>query len=297
MKKSLKVLSLVLAVVMLGAFAACDSGNGGETTAPAGSSESTPAEQTTNVGGVNTVDDLWGKKIGVQLGTTGATYAEDYENAEKAAEAGVTDLATVERYNKGADAVLALTQNKVDCVIIDNEPAKKFVEKNPGLAILDEPFAVEEYAMALKKGSELKDKINTALAELKADGKIEAIIANYIGEDATRTPYTPDETLDRSAGTIKMATNAHFEPYEYYEGEKVVGIDVDIMNAICDKLNMKLEIEDMEFNAIINAVDSGKCDIGVAGMTVTEERLQSVDFTDSYTTATQVIIVNAAAAA
>ena len=82
-----------------------------------------------------------------------------------------------------------------------------------------------------------------------------------------------------------MATNAYFEPYEYYEGDAVVGIDAEIAQAIADK------IEDMEFDSIIAAVNSGKAHIGVAGMTVTEDRLENVDFSDSYTTATQVIIV------
>ncbi len=88
-----------------------------------------------------------------------------------------------------------------------------------------------------------------------------------------------------------MATNAYFEPYEYYEGDAVVGIDAEIAQAIADKMGMTLKIEDMEFDSIIAAVNSGKTHIGVAGMTVTEDRLENVDFSDSYTTATQVIIV------
>ncbi|MBQ7858917.1 MAG: transporter substrate-binding domain-containing protein, partial [Faecalibacterium sp.] len=87
------------------------------------------------------------------------------------------------------------------------------------------------------------------------------------------------------------ATNAYFPPYEYYEGEAVVGIDADFAKAICDKLGYELEISDIEFDAIIPAVNSGKADFGAAGMTVTEERLQNVDFTDSYATGVQVIIV------
>ena len=88
-----------------------------------------------------------------------------------------------------------------------------------------------------------------------------------------------------------MATNAAFEPYEFYEGEEVVGIDADIAKAICDKLGYELQIDDMEFDAIISAVQSGKADFGAAGMTVTEDRLTSIDFTDSYATSTQVVIV------
>ena len=77
----------------------------------------------------------------------------------------------------------------------------------------------------------------------------------------------------------------------YYENNEIVGIDADIAQAICDKLGYELKIEDMEFDSIINAVQSGKADIGVAGMTVTEDRLKNIDFTNPYTTATQVIIV------
>ena len=88
-----------------------------------------------------------------------------------------------------------------------------------------------------------------------------------------------------------MATNAFFEPYEYYEGDTVVGIDAMAAQAICDKLGYKLVIDDMDFDSIITAVQSGKADFGMAGMTITEERLNAINFTDTYTTATQVIIV------
>ena len=88
-----------------------------------------------------------------------------------------------------------------------------------------------------------------------------------------------------------MATNAAFEPYEFYDQNEIVGIDAEMAQAVCDKLGYELVIEDMEFDSIINAVQSGKADIGVAGMTVTEDRLKSIDFTDPYTTATQVIVV------
>lgn len=88
-----------------------------------------------------------------------------------------------------------------------------------------------------------------------------------------------------------MATNAFFEPYEYYDGDTVVGIDASMAQAICDKLGYKLVIDDMDFDAIVTAVQTGKADFGMAGMTVTEERQQAVSFSDSYTTATQVIIV------
>ncbi len=226
------------------------------------------------------VSDLDNKVIGVQLGTTGDIFASDIAGA------------SIERYKNGADAVQALKQGKVDAVIIDNEPAKVFVSKNDDLTILEEEFAVEEYAIAIKKGNtELTEAINGALAELKADGTLASITANWIGEEAGKHPYTTPEGTTYPNGTLVMATNAQFPPYESLNGTEVVGFDPDMMKAVCDKLGYELKIENIDFDSIIAAVDSGKADVGVAGMTVTEDRLKNIDFSDSYTTATQVIIV------
>ena len=234
---------------------------------------------------ISGVDDLEGAKIGVQIGTVGDTYASDYEGDDAGTE--------VARYNKGADAVQALKQNKIDCVIIDEQPALAFVDKNPELKILDEEFTNEDYAICVAKGNdELLDKINGALDELKQDGTLESIINNYIGVDAGKTPYVSSDDVIRDNGTLTMATNAAFPPYEYYENGTIVGIDADMAQAISDKLGMNLVISDMEFDSIIAAVQSGKADFGAAGLTVTEDRLKNINFSEAYTTAKQVIIVN-----
>lgn len=98
-----------------------------------------------------------------------------------------------------------------------------------------------------------------------------------------------ESSLDKD--TLVMATNAEFPPYEYHEGDEIVGIDVEIAQAICDELGKELVIEDMAFDSIITAVTTGKADFGAAGMTVTEDRLKNVAFTDTYTKASQVVIV------
>ncbi len=121
---------------------------------------------------IKTIDDLEGKKIGVQQDTTGHIYASDDYGDEM-----------VTPFNKGTDAVAALVSGKVDCVIIDNQPAKSFVEANEGLVILDTEYAVEDYAICVaKENTELLDKINAALKELTADGTVKTIIDKYIGE-------------------------------------------------------------------------------------------------------------------
>ena len=90
---------------------------------------------------------------------------------------------------------------------------------------------------------------------------------------------------------LSMATNATFPPYEYYEGGEIIGIDAEIAGAIADKLGMTLVIEDMDFDSIISAITSNKVDIGVAGITVTEDRLENVNFSTSYTTGVQVVVL------
>ena len=93
------------------------------------------------------------------------------------------------------------------------------------------------------------------------------------------------------AGTLKMATNAYFAPYEYYDGETIVGIDAEIAAKVAEKLGMTLEIVDMQFDSILTAVQEGSVDFGMAGMTVNEDRLKEVDFTISYANGVQAIIV------
>ena len=115
-------------------------------------------------------EDLEGKKIGVQLGTTGDLYSSDDYGDEN-----------VERYNKGVEAVQALQQGKIDAVIIDNQPAKTFVEENEGLKILETSYVEEDYALAIKKGNDdLVKKVNDAIKELKEDGTFDKIVAKYI---------------------------------------------------------------------------------------------------------------------
>lgn len=99
------------------------------------------------------------------------------------------------------------------------------------------------------------------------------------------------EALTISDGVLTMGTNAAFPPYEYYEGDKIVGIDAEVAEELANRLGLKLEIVDMDFGSIITSVQTGKIDMGVAGMTVTEERLENVNFSDSYSTGVQVVIV------
>ena len=281
-----KLISVALAGVMALSLAACGSTPASEpasgstaASAASGSSTASASASAESKQYIFSVDELTGKTVGVQLGTTGDIYAQDIEGA------------TVEQFNKFNDAVLALKQGKVDAVIIDNEPGKVFVEQNPDITMLDEDFAVEDYAIALNKGSEMTEKFNEAIAAIKENGTLDAILDKYINGVEGAEGYVTPEGTEYPNGTLTMATNAYFPPYEYYEGDEIVGIDAEFAKAICDYLGYELVIEDMAFDSIIPAITSGKADFGAAGMTVTEDRLVNVDFTDSYCTGIQSVLV------
>ena len=275
------------AALALTACSSTSSSTAASASSTASSAASTAASEASTQA-IQTLEDLNGKTVGVQLGTTG-----DLMMSEEVGKADGLNLAGVEQYSKAADAVQALLTNKIDAVCIDDQVAKNFVAANPDeLTMLDTAYSEESYAIAVSKDNpELTEKLNGAIAELKEDGTLDAILNKYIAKEEGAAGYVSPEGVDHSNGTLVMATNAAFDPYEYIEGGEIVGIDPEFAQALCDKMGYALEIEDMEFDSIIAAVVSGKADFGMAGMTVTEERMQQIDFTDTYCTAAQNIIV------
>ena len=244
---------------------------------------------------MKTKADLQGAVIGVQLGTTSDGLATELEKKG--------DGTKVERYNKGADAIQALLQGKIDCMVTDEAPAKAFQRVNPSLQILPETFDASSFAICVGKDhGELKQSINHAIRILKANGVIDSIVNRHL-ERGIAVAYTPKTSDAKKMGpealqklglkkSLRFATNATFEPFEYYQDGKIVGIDVDVANAIGDVLGVDVEILDMEFDAIITSVQAGKADAGIAGITVTPEREKNIGFTDSYADVRQVIMVN-----
>lgn len=275
------------AALALTACSSTSSSTAASASSTASSAASTAASEASTQA-IQTLDDLNGKTVGVQLGTTG-----DLLMSEEVGKADGLNLAGVEQYNKAADAVQALLTNKIDAVCIDDQVAKNFVAANEDkLTMLDTAYKEESYAIAVSKDNpELTEKLNGAIAELKEDGTLDAILNKYIAKEEGATGYVTPEGTEYPNGTLVMATNATFDPYEYIENGEVVGIDAEFAKALCDKLGYDLEIEDMEFDSIIAAVNSGKADFGMAGMTVTPERQEQIDFTDTYCTAAQNIIV------
>lgn len=158
--------------------------------------------------------------------------------------------------------------------------------------VVDIELSSEEYAFGVdKKQPELKEKCNELLKEMKSNGELEEISNHFFGDGEPVAVTSAKQ--DNSKDQLVVATNAEFAPFEYKEGDKFYGIDMEIAKLLADKLGKELVIVDMAFDAVLLSVQQQKADIGMAGLTVTEERAKQVDFSDPYYNAAQKIICKA----
>lgn len=227
------------------------------------------------------VSDLAHKKVGVIKGTTAEAYAMELGN-------GSMDM-KFESYPSLKDMVEPLLQGKLDAILSDDVPAKVLVDSDPSLRILDEALKEESYAGVIAKEKwGLLDSVNVALIQMRATGVYDSIVRSYVGGDAKyRVPLGP-----ANGPVLKVATYAKFPPFVYYnEKKELVGSDVEIVRYVADYLERPLEIIDMDFGKIIDAVRDGQADLGFAAFSVTEERKQLIDFTDNYATSRIVVVV------
>ncbi|MCQ2597491.1 MAG: transporter substrate-binding domain-containing protein [Treponema sp.] len=235
------------------------------------------AKKTTVV--INNADDLVGKKVGVQAGTTGEIYASDIEDVK------------ISSFKSGIDAGLALSAGTIDAIVLDELPAKEIVKRSPKLKILDQEFSLEDYAIAVRKGEpELLNSINASIRKMKTDGTYDMLQKAFMpAEGEIVIPVIKETAPD--GNILKMGTEASFPPFEYTEGTKVVGFDVSQSQVIANDAGRKLQVVAMAFDSLIAALQSGAVDFIAAGMTVTEERMLEVDFSEPYYQSKQVIIV------
>ena len=266
-----KIISLILAIAMIATlaltFVACNNNNDDN---------------------ANDSSSKTSLKIGVQTGTTGQYFVDgdadwDFEGIEGYESKG---------YNNGGLAVTDMKNGNVSFVIIDEQPAKQLTKKIKGVKVIDVPLTVEEYAFGVDKAqSELLTSVNTILAEMKEDGTLDAIVAAYATGDGIK-PFTSAKfDANKADKQLVVATNAAFAPFEYKEGEQFAGIDMEIAAYIAEKLGLELVIMDMDFDAVVTSVGKNGVDIAMAGLTVNETRKQSVNFTESYYNAAQMLVV------
>lgn len=156
--------------------------------------------------------------------------------------------------------------------------------------VIDVDLTSEEYAFGVDKSQpELLDQVNTFISKIQEDGTLDEIFDKYFGGGEP----TPVESaaLDTSKDQLVVATNAAFEPFEYMEGDSYVGIDMEIAALLAKELGQELVIQNMDFDAVCLSVGQQKCDIAMAGLTVSEERKEYVTFSDTYYQASQRLIV------
>lgn len=156
--------------------------------------------------------------------------------------------------------------------------------------VIDVDLTDEEYAFGVDKTQpELLEQVNTFISKIKEDGTLDEIFDKYFGGGEP----TPVESaaLDESKDQLVVATNAAFEPFEYMQGDSYVGIDMEIAALLAEELGQELVIQNMDFDAVCLSVGQQKCDIAMAGLTVSEERKEYVTFSDTYYQASQRLIV------
>lgn len=161
-----------------------------------------------------------------------------------------------------------------------------------GVKVIDINLSDEVYALGINKDdAELLASANEFIAQIKADGSFDKICNNYFGdgEPVGVTSAVEDPSKDQ----LVVATNAEFEPFEFKKGEQFYGIDMEVVKAFADSLGKELVIKDMNFDAVVTTVQQGKADVAAAGLTVTPARAEQVNFTDSYYSASQQLIVKA----
>ena len=156
--------------------------------------------------------------------------------------------------------------------------------------VIDIELTEEQYAYGVDKNQpELLEEVNTFIAEIKENGTFDEICDRYFGDGTPVAVESAEE--DASKDQLVVATNAEFAPFEYMQGDKYYGIDMEIAKALADYLGKELVIVNMSFDAVCLSVGQSKCDIAMAGLTITEERKEVVNFTDSYYNAAQKIVV------
>lgn len=163
-------------------------------------------------------------------------------------------------------------------------------EETKTAKVIDVDLTEEQYAFGVDKNQpELLEQVNAFISQIKEDGTLEEICDKYFGGGEPTAVESAE--LDTSKDQLVVATNAAFEPFEYTKGDAYLGVDMEIASMLADELGMELVIQNMDFDAVCLSVGQHKCDIAMAGLTISEEREEYVTFSDPYYTASQRLVV------
>ena len=222
--------------------------------------------------GFTSLSQLNGKRVGVQTGTSfDKAVFEQLPDSE------------VSYFNTKADLVSALLTYKIDAYTVDEPVAKAQMQQDDRLTYIPEYMESFDFAYVFPKtdaGQALCDQFSEYLRTIRADGTMAEIEAKWFSEDDAQKTIADYSSFPADNGTLRMATEALYEPFTYILNNKIVGYDIDIAVRFCQAYGYGLEITDMSFDAVLPSVQSGKCDFGGAGITITAERAESVLFSE-----------------
>ncbi|GAB2548309.1 ABC transporter permease subunit [Leucobacter ruminantium] len=222
-------------------------------------------------------EDLKGKTVVAKGGSEGESeakkLAEEYDFTVKALD---QSTSLIESVKNGSAAA-----------VFDDYPVLKYgIAQGNGLKVVTDKIPGGQYGFAVAKGqnADLLGAFDEGLAELKADGTYDEILAKYLGEDDASEGAKGEapEALDLGGKKFTIATDTTFAPFEFRKGGELVGIDMDILNHIAEEENFQVDIQSLGFQAAVSAVTSGQADGVIAGMSITDERKQTFDFSDPY---------------
>ena len=221
---------------------------------------------------ITTLKQLDGKEFAVPTGTAADTLIlSKFPNAK------------FKYFNSVLDAALAVKNGKADAAGYDEPILKNIAAKNGGLVVLPEMITKDNYGFAVQQDNQkLKKSIDLVISELKANGGYEAMLARWLPK-AGKPGTMPEIKSSGSKGVLKLGTATITEPFSFVDGsQKAVGFDIELASYVAQKLDMKLEVVNMEFGGLIPALLSGKVDMIASCITITEERAKSVLFSDPY---------------
>jgi len=237
--------------------------------------------------GTTHLSDLSGKKVGVLTGSIQAVMMPEL----------VPD-ATYMEFNSISDLTVALNSNKIDAFGCDESLYTSMLWEGQAVDRIDEPLGESDYGMIFPKGQklELQKEVNDYIAKIGADGTLQALEEKWFGAKEP-TEFTSYDNLNGTKGTITVAINSASMPFVYLKNNKFVGFDIEFITGFAKEYGYDIQFEDVAFAAILGGVQSAKYDLGISGITITEERRESIDFSDVYHVEDLAVIIRRGAGA
>ena len=238
-------------------------------------------------GNTTHLSDLAGKRVGVMTGSIQAVMMPEL----------VPDAEYME-FNSITDLIAALNSNKIDAFGCDESLYTSMLWEGQAVDRIDEPLDESNYGMIFPKGQklELQREVNEYIATIKADGTLQALEEKWFGAKEP-TEFTSYDNLNGTKGTITVAINSASMPFVYLKNNKFVGFDIEFITGFAKEYGYDIQFEDVAFAAILGGVQSAKYDLGISGITITEERRESMDFSDVYHVEDLAVIIRRGAGA